>query len=85
MPNTKSAKKELRKSNKLRVVNQKTKSSLKNTLKTSLKRVDSKEKSIKEDLPKIMKEIDKAVKKKIIKPQNASRKKSRLVKKINKL
>ncbi len=85
MPNTKSAKKELRKSNKLRVVNQKTKSSLKNTLKTSFKRVENKEKSIKDDLPKIIKEIDKAVKKKIIKPQNASRKKSRLLKKINKL
>lgn len=85
MPNTKSAKKELRKSNKLRQVNQKVKANLKNTLKTNLKKVENKDKSVKDDLPKIIKEIDKAVKKRLIKPGNAARKKSRLVKKINKI
>lgn len=85
MPNTKSAKKELRKSNKLRQANQKVKASLKNTLKTNLKKIEKNDKSVKDDLPKIIKEIDKAVKKRIIKPNNAARKKSRLVKKINKL
>ncbi len=85
MPNTKSAKKELKKSNKLRVVNQKLKNSLKDNLKTSIKRADNKDKSVKEDLPKIIKEIDKATKKRIIKPNNAARKKSKLAKKINKL
>ncbi len=85
MPNTKSAKKELRKSNKLRQVNQKVKANLKNTLKTNLKKVENKDKSVKDDLPKIIKEIDKAVKKRLIKPGNAARKKSRLVIKINKI
>ncbi len=85
MPNKKSAKKELRKSDKRRVVNQKTKNDLKQTIKSSFKRINSSDPSVKNDLPKLIKEIDKAVKKKIIKKNNAARKKSRLMKNINKL
>lgn len=85
MPNTKSAKKELRKSVKREAANVKVKKIMKNTIKSSLKKVQTKDKSVKEDLAKIMKDIDKAAKKGIIKKNNAARKKSRLAKKINQL
>jgi len=85
MPNKKSAKKELRKSVKREAANLKVKKLMKTTVKNSLKKVQAEDKSVKEDLVMIMKNIDKAAKKGVIKKNNASRKKSRLMKKINKL
>ncbi len=83
MPNTKSAKKELNKSDKRRQINQKIKGDLKKTIKTSAKRVQNKDVNLKQDIAKIVKEIDKAAQKRIIKKNKAARQKSRLVKKIN--
>ncbi len=83
MPNKKSAKKELRKSDKRRVINQRTSNNLKKTLKVTKKQILAKDEKVKENLPKIIQEIDKAVKKKIIKKNTASRQKSRIMKKIN--
>lgn len=85
MPNKNSAKKELRKSVKREAANLKVKKLMKTTVKNSLKKIQAEDKSVKEDLATIMKNIDKATKKGIIKKNNASRKKSRLMKKINKL
>jgi small subunit ribosomal protein S20 len=85
MPNKKSAKKELRKSVKREAANLKVKRLMKTTVKDNLKKIQAEDKSVKENLATIMKNIDKAAKKGIIKKNNASRKKSRLMKKINKL
>ncbi len=85
MPNKKSAKKELRKSNKRRVINQRISNDLKKTLKNTNKLILAKDEKLKDNLPKIIKEIDKAAEKKIIKKTNASRQKSRIMKKINNL
>jgi small subunit ribosomal protein S20 len=85
MPNKKSAKKELRKSVKREVANLKVKNVMKTAVKKSLKKVQAADKSVKEDLALVMKAIDKATKKGVIKKGNAARKKSRLAKKINTL
>ena len=85
MPNTKSAKKELRKSVKREAANLKVKNAMKTTVKKSLKKVLAEDKSVKEDIATIMKAVDKAAKRGIIKKQAANRKKSRLAKKINAL
>lgn len=85
MPNKKSAKKELRKSVKREAANTKVKKVMKEAVKTSLKKIQATDKSVKEDLAKIMKNIDKAAKKGVIKKGTAARKKSRLAKKINNL
>lgn len=85
MPNTKSAKKELRKSVKRESANLKVKNVMKTTVKKSLKKVLAEDKSVKEDMATIMKAVDKAAKRGIIKKQAANRKKSRLAKKINAL
>lgn len=85
MPNTKSAQKELRKSVKREVANVKVKNVMKTAVKKSLKKLAAEDKSVKEDLALIMKAVDKAAKKGVIKKQAANRKKSRLAKKINSL
>ncbi|HQL34780.1 MAG TPA: 30S ribosomal protein S20 [bacterium] len=85
MPNKKSAKKELRKSVKREAANLKVKNVMKAAIKKSLKKVQATDKSVKEDLAVVMKNIDKAAKKGVIKKRTAARKKSRLAKKINKL
>ncbi|MBN2885054.1 30S ribosomal protein S20 [Patescibacteria group bacterium] len=85
MPNKKSAQKELRKSVKREAANVKVKNVMKTTVKKSLKKVLAEDKSVKEDLALIMKAVDKAAKKGVIKKQAANRKKSRLAKKINSL
>ncbi|HOD87173.1 MAG TPA: 30S ribosomal protein S20 [bacterium] len=85
MPNKKSAKKELRKSVKREAANLKVKNVMKAAIKKSLKKVQATDKSVKEDLAVVMKNIDKAAKKGVIKKGTAARKKSRLAKKINKL
>ncbi len=85
MPNKKSAKKELRKSVKREAANLKVKNVMKVAVKKGLKKVQAVDKSVKDDLALVMKAIDKAAKKGVIKKNTASRKKSRLAKKINTL
>lgn len=85
MPNKKSASKELRKAVKRNAANKKVSDKLKNLVKTSLKQLKAGDKKVKEEFTKTIKAIDKAAKKGIIKKNTASRKKSRLMKKINAL
>jgi len=83
MPNKKSAKKELRKNVKRNAANKKFASKLKSAVKANIKQINAGDKSVIEKLPLTIKAIDKAVKKGIIKKNNASRKKSRLMKRAN--
>ncbi|MFA5886197.1 MAG: 30S ribosomal protein S20 [Patescibacteria group bacterium] len=83
MPNKKSAAKELRKTVKRNAANKKVSEKLKKLVKISLKQIKAGDKKIKEDFTKTIKALDKAVKKGIIKKNNASRKKSSLMKKLN--
>jgi len=83
MPNKKSAKKELRKNIKRNAANKRVANKLKTLVKADLKKIQANDKSVKENLNQTIKAIDKAAKKGIIKKNTASRKKSRLMKKIN--
>lgn len=85
MPNKKSAKKELRKNIKRNAENKKVAVKLKLTIKASIKKIEAKDKTAKDSMPTTIKAIDKATKKGIIKKNTASRKKSRLMKKLNAL
>jgi len=85
MPNKKSAEKELRKTVKRNAANKKVSDKLKNLMKINLKQIKAQDKKVKEDYTKTIKTIDKASKKGVIKKNTASRKKSRLMKKINAL
>jgi small subunit ribosomal protein S20 len=83
MPITKSAKKELRKSEKRRIRNLKRKQEIKKLLKEAKKLVSGKKvEEAKKLLPKIYKILDKAAKVGIIKKNAASRKKSKIAKLI---
>jgi small subunit ribosomal protein S20 len=84
MPNTKSAKKELRKNVKRHVNNKKVKENIKTLIKKSRKLIDQKDEKAKELIIKTTKAIDKAAKKGIIKKNTGNRKKSRLQLKFNK-
>ncbi|MBU4257431.1 30S ribosomal protein S20 [Patescibacteria group bacterium] len=83
MPNTKSAKKELRKSFIKQAANKKIKDGLKSAIKKSRKAIEAKEIQAKELVMKTMKALDKAAQKGIIKKNTRDRKKSRLQKKFN--
>jgi small subunit ribosomal protein S20 len=83
MPNKKSAEKELRKTIKRNAANKKVATKLKTLVKANLKQIKANDSKVKEDFSKTMQAIDKAAKKGIIKKNTASRKKSRLMKKIN--
>lgn len=83
MPNKKSAKKELRKAVKRNISNKKVMTTAKSLVKSNLKKVNASDKSVKDDLSKTIKALDKAAKKGVIKKNTASRKKSRLMKKVN--
>lgn len=85
MPNKKSAIKELRKGAKKAVRNFKVKKTIKETVKTSSKLIEAKSKEAIETVKKAVKLLDKAAAKKIIAKNTASRKKSRLMKKLNSL
>ena len=85
MPNKKSAAKELRKAVKRNAANKKVADKMKNLSKVSLKQLKANDKKVKEEYTKTIKAIDKAAKKGVIKKNTASRKKSRLMKKINAL
>ena len=83
MPNKKSAKKELKKSIKRETANSFVTKQIKELSKDSRKAIQSKDEKAKEVVAKTMKALDKAAAKGIIKKETASRKKSRLHKKLN--
>lgn len=83
MPNTASAKKELRKAVKRRQRNLKIENNLKNLLKDSRRAIEAKRADAKELLAKTLKALDKAAQKGVIKKNTRDRKKSRLHKKFN--
>lgn len=85
MPNKKSAEKELRKTIKRNAANKKVATKLKSLIKANIKQIKANDKQVKEDFATTVQIIDKATKKGIIKKNTASRKKSRLMKKINAL
>ena len=85
MPNTKSAKKELRKSIKLKIRNKKIKDNIKALIKKSRKAIDAKDSQAKEFVEQTLKAIDKAAQKGIIKKNTRDRKKSRLHQRLNKI
>jgi small subunit ribosomal protein S20 len=83
MPNKKSAAKELRKAVKRNAANKKVADTFKKLVKISVKQIKAGDKKVKEEFTKTIKAIDKAAKKGLIKKNTASRKKSRLMKKVN--
>lgn len=85
MPNKKSAEKELRKTVKRNAANKKVANKLKDLVKNNAKQIKAGDKEVKKDYTKTIKAIDKAAKKGVIKKNTASRKKSRLMKKVNAL
>ena len=85
MPNKKSAEKELRKNIKRKAANKTFADKLKATVKANIKKINAGDKSVIEKIPLTIKAIDKAAKKGVIKKNTASRKKSRLMKRINSL
>jgi small subunit ribosomal protein S20 len=85
MPKTKSTKKALRQSRKRKTKNVKRKKKIKDLLKkVSLLVSQNKREEAKKLLPKIYKELDKAVKINLIKENRARRKKSRTMKLVTK-
>jgi small subunit ribosomal protein S20 len=85
MPITSSAKKALRSSKKKRVFNLRRKDEMQNVIKEYKKLILAKKTDEAQKLiPKLQKAIDKAEKRGIIKKNTASRKKSRLMKKLSK-
>ena len=85
MPNTKSAKKELRKSAKRKIYNKKIKDNVKDLIKKSRKAIAAKDEKAKELVTKTLKALDKAARKKILKKNTCDRKKSRLHLALNKI
>ena len=86
MPNTKSAAKAMRQSQRRRLHNLTVKDSFKKAVKQVRKLISEGKKSeAAEAMKKAMSELDKAAKKKVILKNTASRKKSRLAKAIAKL
>ncbi len=86
MPVIKSAKKRMRQNAKRRAINFPVRSELKTMTKKALEFMkDGKMEEAVAVMPKVFSIIDKAVKKNILHENNASRKKSRLSKELNKL
>ena len=96
MPNSTSAKKSLKKSERKKIINTRSKIKMKKIIKDlnelartlekkTEKVTDDKMKGIEEILKNAYKQIDKTAKRGIIKKNTASRKKSKLAKKINSL
>lgn len=83
MPNTNSAKKELRKAGKKTERNKQAKTGLKKLAKQSLKAIEAGDAKADELVQKTLKAYDKAAKKNIIKANTRDRKKSSLHKKLN--
>jgi small subunit ribosomal protein S20 len=78
MPILPAAKKDLRKSNRRRVVNEKRRRTLREQTKTMKRTIPENVKDAVALLPRVMQAIDKAAQKGIIKKNTASRKKSRI-------
>jgi small subunit ribosomal protein S20 len=85
MPNKKSATKELRKSVKRHVSNKKVIVEIKSLAKESRKAIDTKKGDAQDLVKKAIKALDKAAQKGVIKKNTASRRKSRLSQKLNKV
>jgi small subunit ribosomal protein S20 len=86
MPQRKSAKKELKKSLKRRQRNLKIKQQIKIAIKKFKKSIESKDvDTSRKALQSVFKILDKSASKRVIHPNKASRKKSRLSKMLNKL
>ncbi len=85
MPNKKSAAKELRKTVKRTAANKQVSKKFKVLIKDNLKKIKAGDQQVREDFKKTVQALDKAVKKGIMKKNTASRKKSRLAKKVNTL
>jgi len=86
MPITKSAKKSIRKDKKKTKINIQRKNKIKDLVKEVKSLVaQNKKDEAKKLLPQIYKALDKTAKNKVIKKNNASRRKSRITKAINKI
>lgn len=86
MPNTKSAKKELRKNVKQNQYNKAVKRKFKELIKKSHKAIEGGDKKTAEELvPQTLKTLDKATQKGVIKKNTRDRVKSRLHQKLNRL
>jgi len=86
MPITKSAKKSIRKDKKKTKINIQRKNKIKDLIKEVKSLVaQNKKDEAKKLLPQIYKALDKTAKNKVIKKNNASRRKSRITKAINKI
>ena len=83
MPNTKSAKKELRKSKKRQARNKKIKDNVKNLIKKSRQAIKANDKNASGLVSAALKALDKAAQKGVIKKNTCNRKKSRLHLKLN--
>jgi len=83
MPNLKNAEKALRQSKKRQQSNYSVKENLSWLKKKTLKAIESKSEEAKELMNKVIKEVDKATKKGLIKKNTANRNKSRIMKKFN--
>jgi len=83
MPNTASAKRELRKSIKRNARNAKIENKLKGLIKTSRRAIEAKDAKAKELLAQTLKALDKAAKQGLIKNNTRDRNKSRLHQKFN--
>ncbi len=84
MPNTKSAKKELKKNAKQKVYNQDIKGNVKNLMKKSQKAILAREDGAKDLLSQTLKALDKAAQKGVLKKNTTDRKKSKIHKLFNK-
>jgi small subunit ribosomal protein S20 len=84
MPIKKSAMKALRQSDKKSLRNFKVKKNIKDLIKASAKLIEKKDKTSLDKVKSAIKSIDKAVQNKVIKKNTGSRKKSRIMKKLNK-
>ena len=84
MPNKKSAMKALRQDKKKALRNFKVKKNVKDLVKDSKKLIEAKDKTAADKVKDAIKSIDKAVQNKVLKKNTGSRKKSRLIKKLNK-
>ena len=83
MPNLKSAKKELRKGNRRAAQNEAVSQEVKKMVKGSRRAIEAKSADAKDMVKQTIKTLDKAAKKGVIKKNTASRKKSRLQKRLN--
>ncbi|PJB16609.1 30S ribosomal protein S20 [Candidatus Falkowbacteria bacterium CG_4_9_14_3_um_filter_38_19] len=84
MPNTASAKKELRKNIQRQARNKKIKDNLKDLIKKSRQAIAAKNAQAKELVAKTLKALDKAAQKGVIKKNTCNRRKSRLQQSLNK-